>query len=76
MKKQIIPREEYERKILMGLSQLTLDKIAEVADFVEFLRIQKKTRLGNTLAQIREEFENAGYTQDDIEKTIAEVRAE
>jgi hypothetical protein len=77
MKKQIVQVEEYERKILIGLRQLPLDKIVEIADFVEFLKTQnvKKTRLGDTLAQIREEFENAGYTQEDIEKTIAELRA-
>ncbi len=62
MKKQIAQIEEYERKILIGLRQLPLDKIVEVADFVEFLKTQSvpKTRLGDTLAQIREEFENAG----------------
>ena len=58
----------------MGLRQLTLDKIAEVADFVEFLKIHKKTRLGYTLTPIREEFENAGYTQEDIEKTLGELQ--
>jgi len=78
MKKQIAQIEEYERKILIGLRQLPLDKIVEVADFVEFLKTQSvsKTRLGDTLAQIREEFENAGYTQKDIERTIAELRSE
>lgn len=77
MKKQIVQIEEYERKILIGLRQLPVEKIAEVADFVEFLKTQsaKETRLGDTLTQIREEFENAGYTQKDIEKTIAELRA-
>ena len=77
MKKPIDKIEEYERKILIGLRQLPVDKIVEVADFVEFLKTQnvKKTRLGDTLTQIREEFDNAGYTQEDISKTIAELRA-
>ena len=78
MKKRVVQREEYERIILRGLRQLPVDKLVEVADFVEFLKTQrvKKTRLGNTLTKIREEFENAGYTQEDISKTIAEFRAE
>ena len=77
MKKQITQREEYKRRILIGLKQLPIEKIVEVGDVVEMLKKQsvRKTRLGDTLTQVREEFENAGYTQEDISKTIAELRS-
>ena len=74
----------YESKILNAIKELPDDKIQEIIDYAEFLKwklsglpdSKEEKRFSALMRRTRKKAEEQGFTRKDVERIIAEVRAE
>lgn len=72
----------YEKELLQATKGLPRDKVKEVIDFINYLRLKEKTRTSNFSQRVdelwekmRRAAEKSGYSVKDVERVIAKVRA-
>lgn len=71
----------YEKELLQATKGLSRNKVKEVIDFVNYLRLKEKTGMSNFSQRVdelwermRKAAEKSGYSLKDVERVIAKVR--